>query len=583
MYKKFILFIFLVLDLFLSLIFYIINHYFYNIVEYSALNISIVIELISLIILKLNKQKNYNLNKKNILICIILTMLFLIILPINELLLNLNYTKNVFYFIYAIIHIIIFILSIFICLLKLFQFTISSNSSIKIRKKIILGSMICFLILIILYICSSNTGYYDSDFLFIYNHNMSDISNWHTFAYTIFVNIIKYMFHSPFLIIIIQSMLWLFNLYYSLKIIDRQTKNAKLLILFSIFQILLLVGFKQNIFLWKDTIFCNGLYLLCLVLLDIVLSKNVNIKKMIIFLVSNFIVSNFRHAGILITVFSMLGLFLYFKKNLMIKKYLILLFLYLFNIMLFFMIGILGKNVFKISSFPNYITYTVPIYQVGTFINNNYNFNTEEIKYLEKLFPLEVWKDKYIKYDGDSLSRLWSIPHQYSINMLNFNYRNLLNLNLKLFIDRPVFYLNSLLELQNTLWRITPVSSPYYGFFWSDDTSSLIFNDNGKKDVLTYKKGITFNIVSKIENMLFNNSLLFSIKSHGGFAIYILLICTILCIYNKNFDLLIYFLPLIIWWLLLMLSMPISITRYIIIFVISFPLILCLTLSTKKQ
>ena len=77
--------------------------------------------------------------------------------------------------------------------------------------------------------------------------------------------------------------------------------------------------------------------------------------------------------------------------------------------------------------------------------------------------------------------------------------------------------------------------------------------------------------------------LLFSIKNRGGFAIYILLICTILCIYNKNFDLLIYFLPLIIWWLLLMLSMPISITRYIIIFVISFPLILCLTLSTKKQ
>ena len=577
----------MIIDLFNSTIFYVLTNYYKNIIEHEAFNISLIVIFISTLILILdrnNKLLGNMLNKRALFFVLFLALLFIIMLPINKLINNLMFYKKIFNDIYCLFHVIVFIISLFILLLKLFNYK-SCNikySDVKIRKKCIYFLMLCFSAIIFIYMFSSTTGYYDNDFILIFENNISELSNWHTYAYVFLVSIIKYLFHSTFFIVLIQSCLWLFALYYSLKIIDNNTKNYILLILFAIMQILLLIGFKQVTYLWKDTIFSIGVYLLVLVMLDVVLSRNIFIKQNIIFFIAGFIVANFRHAGIFVVILILFLLIIFFKKSLILRENISLLVIGLFSVFSFFVILFIGDKTVG-SKMPKYVSYTVPIYQVGSFVNDGYKFLDSDINYLETLYPLSFWKQNYSKYDGDALARLWHLPSIYYENLDNFNYSKLLGLNIRMLMDKPGLYFKSILELENTLWQITPIEDAKYGFFWNDIYLPINFKLNGSDRTIKYEQGITYNIVDCLEKVLFDNSFLFSLKSRGGFAVYVLIFLTVLCIYKRQYKLIIPIIPLMIWWCLLFISMPLSIVRYITVFIISCPILLLIILNSDDN
>ncbi len=212
---------------------------------------------------------------------------------------------------------------------------------------------------------------------------------------------------------------------------------------------------------------------------------------------------------------------------------------------------------------------------------------------METLYPIAVWKNNFVLNDGDSLAIPWRIPSNYIDNFLTFKYLRLLEINMRLFLNKPLIYLKSLTGLTNVLWKI---SDNNHEVNLNSLDSSNKFKDNeffatylvnftGKDGSSFDFKGNQFfiQIVKKMENVLFYNSLLFNIKSRGGFAFYILIVSAILFIIKKRLKYVLAIIPLLLWYGMLFISLPRSLTRYIIIFIISFPIIFLLSLCIDSN
>ncbi len=576
MYKKINL-IYLLLSDFMQLYFiFLFSVYQIKIVDYRSIALTFSIILGYNLINSFGKQKLINFKISELIICGILSILFLIMLPINQLILDLkllNINDILIYF-----YVMLLIISILFSLIRIFSFNSKKYTddidSLKKTKKII---MLVFIVLTFIYVFSSNTGFYDSDFPSVWNNIRID--NWHTYAYSLFVHFCKKLFASPYPIIWLQSVFWLFSLNYSLKLLILIVKKKKALVAFAILQIILLVGFKQVSHLWKDTIFSIGIYCYILTIIDFVYNNFKFSKRYCLqFMLFGMIVSLFRHSGwvlILLMTMVFIVIFLILKYY---KKVCYMGMIGLISISSFFLLDFYCRNIRHYWVFPKYVTYTVPIYQVGSFVNNNYYFSDDEVNYVEMLYPLIVWRSTFEKYNGDSLARSYLIPEEYHLNMDNFNYSGLLKLNFSMFINEPIYYLKSLLELEHSLWRFTDLE--YWNeFFWICDDCNLLVND----EILETKTTFFNDIKNVIERILFDNSLLFDLKSRGGFAVYVLILLTVLCIYKKQYKLIIPIIPLMIWWCLLFISMPRSLTRYIVIFIISCPILLLIILNAENK
>lgn len=577
--KFFLLSLFTIAITYIIIIFINFFDFFYN---YRATNISLFFLVVSIIIIAFdNKNLLYkNLNLKNIIYCSILTLIFILLLSVENIYNELNLGKN--FQIINIIYILIFTISIFICLLKVFIYsTVFDNKKDKntTNKKLKFYLMIIFTVITFIYAFSTLTGYYQDDIYWDIKMTHNDLSNFRTYAYALLLIITKNIFKTTFPIILLQSIFWLYNMNYSLQIIDNATKSKRNLIIFAFLQIILLVGFKEISFLEKDTIFAMGLYLFVLNLINFIYTKKITKKILFLSIFSGIIISCFRHAGILVAIITFILLIIICLKNNH-KKY-IKTIIYIIGVILIFVsiFTFVCTKIFHGKNDTKILSYTVPIYQVATFINNDYSFSNIDIEYLEQLYPIDFWKSNYKKNNGDQLARNYLVPEIFHKNIKNFNYNKLIDLNFKLFLNHPNAYIKSLMEYNNSLWRITD-DEEWCNWFYYIKTP-LEFNINNKNYILNFKETPFSNIKNIIEKILIDNSLLYNIKSRGGFAIYIFILCVALCIYKKQYKLIVPIIPIVIWWCLLFISLPINLTRYIIIFIISFPIILILCMNQK--
>ena len=61
-----------------------------------------------------------------------------------------------------------------------------------------------------------------------------------------------------------------------------------------------------------------------------------------------------------------------------------------------YVINYIGFNVLQGAKYPKCVVYTVPIYQIGAFINAGYEFSDAEKEYLEQYLPLEYMKENFL-------------------------------------------------------------------------------------------------------------------------------------------------------------------------------------------
>ena len=217
--------------------------------------------------------------------------------------------------------------------------------------------------------------------------------------------------------------------------------------------------------------------------------------------------------------------------------------------------------------------YTVPIYQIAAFLNANYEFSYSDLDYLNNNFylPVEYMKDNFIQGDGDELSRPWKLEKKYVEKINDYNYYGLIKINANLFKISPIFYIKSLLNISDILWNMSSNEEALV-----DNYLDSCFNANWTKVTIIGK------YIDKFINV-FLKSFLFKIRAGGGFSVFIIIMSFIIIIYKRRYKLLFPFILIFIWYFLLTISIPLSVTRYCLPFINICPFIFCLSLGINRK
>ncbi len=512
--------------------------------------------------------------KKLVFFVLIILIIFSMMLPLFSCIDKINL------FIYnAILNIlckIIFAISLLLVLFILFSIILSSRCSkknnTKFTKKVV---FIIIFIMSLLFICSTTTGFYDSDFVSIWG---TGLSNWHTFGFTILTHFCKYLFNNPYPIIILNFMLYVYFCYYALHLIEKHTQNKFYLILFLIINLITIVNFDQLRYLKKDILFSLSFCIIVVTFFDYFLSEKFTKRVIIHLIIFSTLSILFRH-GVTYLLFIIYALFLitlFVKKNYknMMYTFLIMLIPFTVNSLINY-ICINKLNAWTIK--PN-IAYTVPIYQVGAFANAGYTFSDSEKEYLEQYLPIEYMATNFQKYNGDKLSRDWYLTG-YIDNMNNFNYSGLLEVNLNLFLEKPIFYIRSILDLANIVWKMERDDNELYIYFYQYDLTKQ--DIESFESVIEAKRTKINTIVDSIVAIGLRFCLM-EIRARGGLSVFMLILSMIVLIYKKYYRLILPIIFVLIWIMLLFLSIPMAITRYALPFINIYPFVFCLALGIKK-
>lgn len=570
MKKKFL--IFLIILNFISIIISVLNYISIS-NEILLLSTCIIACTLVLLFVKWKILLNIDFELKKVVFSIVLSFLFCIMLPL-KFCLNSIYFCNYIPLINLIIKILFTIslfFSMFVIMILLFSCNLKqskySNKTKLIMKIAVFAIGLCFII-------STSTGFYDYDFQSIWSHEVDGWTNWHTFAFSFFVYIIKIIFGNSYPIIILNFALFVYFFNYATDLIDKYINKKSVLYLFFFLTLFSVVCFEQLRYIKKDVLFALGFCNLILTFFDYLNSKNLSIKIILKMFFFSIITSLFRHGGILLTTF----FFIVFLTSLIINKKFKQIFypiiLIGINIGLYLLLNYIGFNILNGFTHPKNVTYTVPIYQVGAFANNGYEFSYEEKKYLSKYLSVDYMKDHFVKYSGDTLARV------YTGDFNNFNYSKLISLNYKLLKDNPIYYVRSLLDLTNILWKIEKEPSEMQIFFYKLNPSELL---DEYKDITLKWQESRFNIVVDFIVNICLKSVLFNLRVRGGLPLFMIFISICLLIYKKVY---IYLLPvcvILFWELCLFLSLPVGMTRYILPFINIYPFLFCFSLGIDKN
>lgn len=547
--------------------------------EIIFLPLSILISLEIFMILEKDIIINLSLDKKKILISIFLCTLFFIMLPITSCLNKLFLFSNIFILNY--VFKIIFSLSLFFSLLLIFLLILSyegplETDTIKTRRIIILV-ISC---IALLFIGSTSTGFYDYDFPGIWVRDKIGWNNWQTFGFSFLVYFCRIIFHSPYVIILLNFVLYLYFSIYALRILERQSKNKNILILYFLITLLTIVGFDQLRYLKKDTLFALGLCNLILTITDYLILNKFTKKIVINLIVFSIITVLFRHGALYLLIFIYLILIILVIIR---KQYMGLLYIGIAILSFcgsYFLLNYIGFNILHSYKYPKNVMYTVPIYQVGAFAQAGYGFSESEKNYLEQYLPIDYMANNFNKYDGDALARGWRLPSHLD-HSDDFNYRKLISVNFDLFIHRPIFYTKTLLDLTNILWKIEPDNYEWYIYFYKSKWSDWEMGETFKDYAFESKETPLNKIVEPIVDIGLK-SFLFNFRVRGGFPLFMIILSSLVFIYKKKYKFLIPISFILFWYGCLFLSLPTGIIRYILPFINIYPFIFCLSLGTKK-
>lgn len=540
--------------------------------ESLLLSLCIILFTNFIIFIKWKTLLNIKLNSKLLIFSLILTILFCIMLPLNFCLDRIylyNYIPIINLIIKIIFSISLFI-SMFIIIMLLFSCNLKHDKCLDKTKKVM---KIIIIVISLFFIMSTSTGFYDYDFQSIWGYEVEGLGNWHTFSFIFLIYFVKIIFGNPYPIIIFNLFLYVYYFSYAIDLIDKYSNKKSLVYLFFFFNLFSVVCFEQLRYVKKDVLFALGFCNLILTFFDYLNCKKFSVKLFLKMMFFSIITSLFRHGGILLTAFFFVIILIYLVIKKIYKQVLYPIILVGINIILYLLLNYIGFNVLNGYNYPKNVTYTVPIYQVGAFAYDGYEFSESEKDYLKNYLSVDYMKEHFVKYNGDALARIY-------INNYNFDYSKLINLNYRLLRKNPIFYVRSLLDLTNILWKIEKEYSEWQTFFYKVDSSELL--DKYKDTTIKWQETSLNKIVDYAVNICLK-SIFFNLRVRGGFPLFIIFVSIFLLIYKKQK---IYLLPICVvlfWECCLFLSLPTGMTRYVLPFINIYPFLFCFSLGIDKN
>ena len=144
------------------------------------------------------------------------------------------------------------------------------------------------------------------------------INNWHPAYTTIFIKLLSYIWNSPTFIIIIQDILIIIIISYTLITLEKCFNiSKKWLFILSVLFAINPLNFNLAVNMLKDTLFSYFLILLMACIINIICDKKW-LKKwynILLLVITGILINLFRHNGIIITLLASIILIIVYKKE----------------------------------------------------------------------------------------------------------------------------------------------------------------------------------------------------------------------------------------------------------------------------
>lgn len=379
---------------------------------------------------------------------------------------------------------------------------------------------------------------------------------WHTMGYLLFVKFCYLFKESQYSVNIIHTIIWVIINSVTLWVLSKERNGNRMMKVYTIVLLLMFSPFYYLQIMYKDVIFSMFMLGLTVFILYI-LNNKANVFMIIYGTITALGVSLFRHAGN-IPVFCSLffvGLFMFRKKEYKkVKALSVILVITFISSELF--LPFVSSNILQATPNPNYIAYGTPMYMVGAALNRNIEFDEEDIEQLEKVMPLDTWKECYDRYMVDKIARGWSTVGYENLGRIEKLIEDegygfyLIKLNGKLLLHHPVFYVRCVLDPSSILWEL---ATPNDGYNMSASGVS-------EQENVTYTGMWQF--TKRYTDFTYSVPILKDILWRGGFSLLLILFSVVLMILKKRYMDLLLFFPIGIFDCLLLLTIPSQDPRY---------------------
>lgn len=390
--------------------------------------------------------------------------------------------------------------------------------------------------------------------------------DWHPITYLYILKVIQKLFGLPYPIIIFQAVLWIVINQYALSLLEKHAPYRHVDTSYLIINLLMICSYRALGNLEKDTLWNLSVFLFSLCIFDFIKRKKAfPWYKSGLMLLSAWMTATIRHAGDAIVLITLFFLFLYTrnqKKKKQDKSQIFILVIMLSVLIVkFLLVNLLGFIILKAEPNEPYVKYSIPMSMIGAIAVKEQPAD-KELAVMETIMPLEKWQEYYDKYYADGISRSYGGIGEtvYKLNDPDVG-KDILKLNLRFLFQYPKTYLTAYFDMTSIVWEM---GTPADGYEWmpiSIYASTLELHPELSDFYIRRNISTTFQetIVGLSDKMPIWSSICW----RGGFALFTLLLSTLLLIQKKRGEEALSLLPAFLLAVVLFLANPSQDPRYI--------------------
>lgn len=400
----------------------------------------------------------------------------------------------------------------------------------------------------------------------------NNYNDWHPVAHTIYLKIVTWICDTPAAIALFQIVLFDIFLTSFFEKFRENGISEKLLYFIGILISLNVFSGMNFVSLWKDSIFT-----ICIIGLSYYLYLYLKYKEkffqwinLVGFILSMIGIYTFRHNGSITVLLSSILLLIMGIKN---REKLTILSIGI----IFLCIGIWKGPVYhtlEITTFPK-VKFN-PIYHgVASVLKKNERTTLEGKKFLEdmeKILPYDTWIEKYDPYNWDSLQSVW--------NFESVELSDALSMYFDAFFYSPGQIVMARLVGSELMWNIFPAQNSFERFI--DNSKDIVYPNTEEIRYDKEKPNILTKIIEKMSEIFNQYNILLCLTARGGIYFNIILICSLFLIVNRKKEIGILF-PLFGNIISLLIAMAYQDFRYIWFIILLCPIILMITLLSKRE
>lgn len=298
-------------------------------------------------------------------------------------------------------------------------------------------------------------------------------NDWHPIVFTWLIMVLSYIWDSPAIVSLFQITILSLIIGYSFYQFQYLGVRKSILTLTSIIIAFIPSYGIFNIIIWKDVLFSGSLLIFTVTLYLIVHSKGkwlTSKGNIFIFFLSSFGVVFLRHNGFPIFVLTMIALLLlYWRTVWKIAGPIFLLLVVSHQILT----GPIFTYLNVKPSDPNEAL-SIPTQQIANIIKNDGNLTKEQLEYFDSIFPIEMWKEKYLPHTVDPIKFSWN---DYNRSVIYEDFPKYFRMWGEAVVQNPSLAMEAFIKHTALVWQM---STPHYGYT-STYINLIMENDYGLK------------------------------------------------------------------------------------------------------